>query len=293
MIDTGSSDTTLAHTSLNDFSGDTISYSIPSGSENDYNGLYGDGSWWNGYLVRLETGLVGTSITAIAPIMLMTSQSTSPIFADGVTTDGLFGVAFEALSGASSSPKTVMDAWYNAGVLSKNQLAFHGCPYNKEADSWIDIGNDTPYTACGNPTPVKIKIPVASYVNFQLTSVLVGGTETSPGTPWQSGGYSFLDSCTSNILLPTPVLNELVNQIKTGPGLSNNLKNSAYLTGWLGGTLTLKFSSTNIIWDLMPTLNFTIPSGYSEYSHVSLTLSARQYIQRSNDGWCKFQKMNF
>jgi hypothetical protein len=46
-----------------------------------------------------------------------------------------------------------MDAWFNQGQIAKKQLAMHGCPYGRQSESFMDIGNDTPYTpgtGCGN-----------------------------------------------------------------------------------------------------------------------------------------------
>lgn len=48
QVDSGSSDTVVAHTSLARFYGPKVSYSIPSGQETSVANYYGDTSWWKG-----------------------------------------------------------------------------------------------------------------------------------------------------------------------------------------------------------------------------------------------------
>lgn len=155
QIDTGSSDTVLPHSSLKYFTGPRVEYDIPPGKSTGIlyfkvihllclvalTSYYADGSWWKGYLARINIEIENTSIVATGPVALMTSQSIHPIFADGQYTDGLLGVAFPSLSGTTEEPTTLMDAWYEAGSIEKNEIGFHGCSYALTGQSWIDFGN--------------------------------------------------------------------------------------------------------------------------------------------------------
>ena len=201
QIDSGSSDTSLPHSTINNYKGPYIDYSIPAGKETSQKNAYGDGSWWKGYIAWLDVGFGSTSISAKGPVGLMTSQSTKPIFASGLHFHGLFGIAFPALSAINESPATIIDAWYESNAISKNEIAFHGCSLRDSLleSPYLDIGNETPYKACGG-IGVSIQIPNPSFYNVHILGISLNGTPQALPTAFQSRYDSILDSCTANIL---------------------------------------------------------------------------------------------
>lgn len=231
--------------------------------------------------------LAGTTISATAPVALMTKQSTSPQFADGVNYDGLIGIGFPDLAVTQTAPQTIVDAFYMNGAIIKNEIAFHGCPYSLSNQSWMDIGNETPYSACGDFS-VAVQLPEASYFTLDVTDISVGPKSISFSSSWQKNHYTILDSCTSNILLPKNALSELKSQIKNSGGLSYRLQNSNYLSLWLDGSVKLRLLDSDLTWSKLPTLNFTMASGMTVYKEVSLVLGPRQYIQPDSDGYYIF-----
>lgn len=289
QIDTGSSDTAIPHSTLNQYTGPSVSYTIPAGQATTLYDSYGDTSFWKGYPARLSTTLGSTSIAALAPIALMTVQSTSPVFINSPS-QGLMGVAYPPLSAISSSPITVMDAWFSSGKMAKNKLAVHGCPYSLISQAWIDFGDETPYVGCagtnGTLNIATVSMPTQSYFTLNVFQISVDGVPVPLPSTFQEkassyyGGvnWSILDSCTSNIMIPAVQLAALVSKITTSGGLSASLQNSQYLPSFLAGNVSLRITDAYFNYKLLPTLSFTIAASSGtagNYSSVTLTLGPR------------------
>ena len=181
-----------------------------------------------------------------------------------------------------------MDAWFESGSLSRNEIAFHGCPYSSSSSSWVDFGNETPYTPCDGVS-VTIGMPKVSYFNLNILDVAVGGVSVSLYSGWQQSMYSILDSCTSMILVPTAALAMLQSDIIYSGGLSNRLQNSPDLQNWLDANVMLGLAESDIQWEMLPNISFTIDSTYTNsYSNITLVLGPRQYIQKESNGYCMF-----
>ena len=294
QIDTGSSDTALPHTSLNGYVGPTLAFSIPKGQESSQYNAYGDSSWWKGYLTRMKVGLGGDEVTSDnVPIALMTSQSTKPPFANGLAYEGLLGLAFPSLAATKSSPRTVTDALYDSGAIGNNEIAFHGCPFSKSNSSYIDIGNDAPYSACGG-LKVRVQIENPDFYNLDVIEIGFNGTSQPLASNFQVRHLYILDSCTANILLPSSHFQTFVKQIYSSDAFSSDIQNSGYLMGWLSGNYLLKFEESELEWDLLPTLSFTFSSGMTVYENVTLEIGPRQYIQQvTSDNFWTFMVDNF
>jgi hypothetical protein len=75
MLDTGSTDTTLPGSGINNYYGPKLQAS--QGSAETRSSTYGDGSWWDGFISRQTVQLTSTNISASnCPIIVMTKQST-------------------------------------------------------------------------------------------------------------------------------------------------------------------------------------------------------------------------
>ena len=289
QVDTGSTDTVLPVAGLNAYLGPTVNYTIPAGQDKSINSLYGDGSFWYGYAARVNVSLVGTKAKGPAPVSLMTSQSTFPVFASGSLYQGLMGVGFEPLA-SQPYPYSVMDAWVQQKTVSKNQIAFHGCPYEREESSWIDFGNDTPYNGCQRNVRASILMPVKSYYTANLQEIKVNEVVTPLPRNFQiSNRWSFFDSCTSNIMVPKAVLTAIQDQILSSDAISTNWIKSGYISQWLNAQVMIPFGQTELDFAVLPNISFTISTqAFNSPSNVTLTLGPRQYIQANTNGFYMF-----
>jgi hypothetical protein len=286
MLDTGSSDTVMGSSGLQYYTGPRISYT-PTFTEEIQYAIYGDSSYWVGHVLNITVGLPGTNVSAISPIVLAINQSSIPVLLTGKPEQGLMGLGFAALSSTTNTPSTVMDAWFLSGALKKNEIAFHGCPYRKENQSWIDFGNDTPYLGCSNTT-LSINLPVKSYFTLDLQSVFINGIKSilpSGFQPKSTTTYSIIDSCTSQIKLPNSTVFDLQKAMKVSGGLGSALLQSSNFQGWIGGEIAIKLNGY-VNFTKLPNVTFQIASGRSDYGYISLTLGPRQYIEIDSDGYC-------
>lgn len=273
-MDTGSSDTILPLPSVIDYDGPTIDLNV---SGQLYTRNYADGSYWDGYLVELDVGIPNTAIYGPVPIMAMKNQSTEPWFIGG-RVNGLIGLAFTALA-SSSEQGTVMDAWFSGNQISRNQIAFHGCPYLSATESWIDFGNDVPYSKCGNQY-ARIKLKELIYYKVDVQSIIIGSTK------FELNVSSVIDSCNSFIFVPTSVAESFRQSLLTSGAFSTNITKAFTYRYWISGNTVLKFQPEDINYDLLPNFTFTLSSGHDEYETVSLSLGPRQYIQGNSAGYC-------
>ena len=277
---------------------------IPNNGLNDYSGpklnlgasgpllsaVYGIGNW-TGYA---HTGTVALSTTVTSNSAKFIAMSSQYLIADGTTVQGLFGVAYDPLASTSSSPKTVMDAWYQAGVLANNEIAFHACPLSLMSEAYIDFGNSDPSFTC-NPdgTPnVWAYSPSADYYTINIVKINVGSNAVTLPQYFQqytngvgSLSWSIVDSCTTNLILPQNVVQALVNAIASSGAIPSswptNLK-----TQFLNAEVTV--SNPGFKWSLFPTITFYIQYTSTSTQTFQIVLSAYQYIQATADGDYQF-----
>lgn len=185
-----------------------------------------------------------------------------------------------------------MDAWVDTQVIKENKVAFHGCPYSMQSNSWIDFGDETAYQGCNFNQKASIMMPSKSYYNIDIASISVGGVGIALPSTFQSGEtYSFLDSCTSNIMLPRAVRTALQNAISNSGAISSTWVKSGYVPQWLNGQVMIPFLPGDLKWELLPNISFTInthASGAAPGSSVTLTLGPHQYIQANTAGYYVF-----
>lgn len=82
-IDTGSVDTALPTSQLNNYVGNTVNLTT-NRSQELVSVYYADNSYWRGYQDNDIIGLQGTNISSYAPFAGMVTQSTDPVFVDGI-----------------------------------------------------------------------------------------------------------------------------------------------------------------------------------------------------------------
>ncbi|KAI8900866.1 aspartic peptidase domain-containing protein [Globomyces pollinis-pini] len=285
MVDTGSSDTTLPSNILNNYKGPNITGVIPDILP--YYSEYGDTSYWHGYQSNIDIGISNTTIHGIAPVLVMVNQSTDPLFADGEDCDGLFGVGFPFLSSNVTEPNTLLESWYKNNVIQKNEVAFHGCPYHMEKESWIDIGNETPYSDCGNQS-VTFDVQFESYYTLNVTAIAIANQSVALPVEFQGtypNGFrkwSILDSCTSIILVPDLVMNSFVMALIESYAFPLELAADENFLEFLNGNVGYSFEEKDIAWDLLPSLSFSLSTSIG---NVDLVLGPRNYLQATTEGY--------
>lgn len=185
-----------------------------------------------------------------------------------------------------------MDAWVESKIIKENKVAFHGCPYSLQANSWIDFGNETAYYGCNFNQQASVMMPSKTYYTVDVSSISLAGVKIALGSNFQSGdNWSFLDSCTSNIMLPSSVRNALKTSILNSGAIAKAWVNSGYIPQWLNGQVMIPFLPGDLKWELLPNISFTINSnapGIQGISTVTLTLGPHQYIQANTAGYYVF-----
>ena len=289
-VDTGSPDTTLPRTGLTGYNGaSSLDLALPSSG--GVSATYSDGTSWSGFIVRMPVAAtIRLNITASdAPVVMITSQSTSPVFISGTNSQGTMGLAFKKLTATTTSPFSVVDAWFAAGVIPRNQIAFYGCPNRKSNESWIDFGNETPVTKCGNKS-ATLYMPDPSFVNIEVLQILVAGIPVTLPTNFQSSNstktYSIMNSCSPASLLPTTVHAKFLTALVASGGFSADVMNFARLQDWLSGTIAIKLTTFDITYSKLPNITFSLSSGVADGKMISLTLGPKQYIEIDSSGFC-------
>ncbi|KAJ3326160.1 hypothetical protein HDV06_000036 [Boothiomyces sp. JEL0866] len=292
QVDTGSSDTVLPATGLNNYNGPTIPYSSATMGNSSVSDTYGDGSYWSGYQTQYTIGITGTNITGAVPIALMTSQSTGVVFADGSYSNGLMGLGFPILAAITIGSRTIVDGLLSQNVISKNQVGIYGCPYSQIQNAWIDVGNTATYSSCSNII-ATITMPYKSYYNINIQNIQIAGVSATLPSTFQSATYnnyggrywSFLDTCNSAINFPASVVTALQNAIRSSGGLPASVTYSSYYNQWIAGQVRLAVSLSAFQWSLLPNISITVNTGDVYQSTVTFVLGPQQYIQADANGY--------
>lgn len=289
MVDTGSSDLALPNQGINGYTGPTLTETQPAGAST-ITASYGIGTW-TGFGVQGTVGLVGTPIQSNnAPFIAMQSQTS--ILTHSVE-QGLFGVAYDPLATYNVQPKTVMDAWMQSGVLNNDQIAFYGCPSNLMSQAYIDFGNTDPSLTC-NPsgTPVAIaKSPSKDYYSIDLRAVTIGTNSVPLPATFQkvknslgSNTWTIVDSCTSAMMLPQSITQQLVNVMIASGGMPQSWSQKT-LSDFVNAKTAV--SNANFNYAVLPKISFDIAYAATGNSTFRITIGPRQYIQSTADGFCK------
>ncbi|KAH6564037.1 hypothetical protein BASA62_008159 [Batrachochytrium salamandrivorans] len=286
MIDTGSSDTTVAVSGLNQYSGPTVPLERPAGAKS-LSAKYSDKSGWTGFGTIAQIGLPGTNIYANnAPVVGMAKQTTNPPFSTGKDNNGLLGLSYSSRAIYISDPPSVMDAWLEAGVIEKNEILVHGCPYDLAHQSYIDIGNTSPSHSCGSSgTPLAwAKSPRLGEYTVDIKSVYVGSQEVSLPKNFQKGDddWSYVDTCTPLLNVPKPVASALFEAIIQSGGLPAGLTTHE-INEFTSGEKALP-KAKRIDWSLLPSLTFEIAATGGRGKTFKIMLGPHQYIQPDLNG---------
>jgi hypothetical protein len=225
------------------------------------------------------------------PIYVINSQSIEPAFSSNEY-NGLIGLGYSDLAFPPYSPKTILDALLGNG---KNAFGFHGCPYERSSESWIEFGADN-YTTCG---PIQYTIsPIKSYVTINIINIYIQDTAVSLPLAFQTtdsilvGGdakaWSILDSCSSLTYVPQQIITDLTNYILENGGLPSVLQTDFTKRKFLNGDISVALESVPK-WHLLPTITIetVLDAAISSNStgSLKLVLGPKHYIQSNGQGW--------
>ena len=290
LVDTGSTDFAVPNAGINNYYGPTLN--MPQ-TDFQYHAIYGSGSW-TGYLHRGVVSLNPTITAPNAPYFAVSSQSN--IF-DGVTSQGLLGVAYDSLALTPTGPRSVMDAWIQVGALAKNEISFHACPLSLQSEGYVDFGNEDPSFTC-NPSGtsyVWAYSPSVNYYTINIVGIKVGGSTVNLPKNFQKYGladgsqsWSLVDSCTSVLLLPKNIVQSIIAAIVSSGGIPSSWSQQ-FLTQFFN--IQVLAINPDFKWDLFPTISIQIQTAANSGETFEIVLSAREYIQEASAGRYQFLVM--
>ncbi|KAJ3099928.1 Beta-site APP-cleaving enzyme [Phlyctochytrium planicorne] len=324
LIDSGSSDLLIPGTDINNYEGPTYNTAGKTRLSNTvYRGLFGDNSSWSGYFYQDTVNINGDSVTA--PFAVMDQQSVQVLVTDGVLSQGLLGIGYDLLAVYQRTfPNTVFTSLYTEKVIQRNMIAFRGCPAWSSQTSMLDWGaenlnvfqcpgavaapNATLYEGTAIAAWAKNPVQKSAYYTVNVVGVSMDGVAVNLGRDWQANGdYSFVDSCSTSLLVPDSVyqfLTGIVSQNKALLGLLSAKQVQQLVFGGYGYKLVSYFpylfaslvvngdkQGSKFPYDSLPTLNVTLESSIpGEY--INLALSSRTYFQSDAEGYIFFLVQN-
>ncbi|TPX49924.1 hypothetical protein SeMB42_g01473 [Synchytrium endobioticum] len=251
---------------------------------------FAEGSSWTGYIYSDTVTLSGTSISASAPLIGVTSQTQNPkVMSGGTGSTGLWGIAYRSLSSyttaSSSTPATVFEALVaqNPSAI-QNNIAFRACPYPYAGSSAMDIGATNNQLTCSTTGVVGYaRIPQEAWYTVQVLGIAVNGKFTFLPSGFQTsnayGQWSIVDTCTSLLYLTNAAWMTLANAVLNSnaiPGLTSygTDESNPFFHYQMGIRAS---AGSNINWGALPSL--TIDMVMNQSTVVTLTIFGHQYIQ--------------
>jgi hypothetical protein len=148
---------------------------------------------------------------------------------NGESSQGLIGLAYDALSTSGVEPATVMSSLVSNKILPRDIIGFRGCPADSLNTSLISWGEDDRSLTCGGYVGwAKVVDPTHYTVN--VVGIAVNGTWLNlPTQGWQEGlnNHSIVDSCTTLVYVPQFVHDELMAAVSRS-GVFDNLRGLSF-----------------------------------------------------------------
>ncbi|OAJ36400.1 hypothetical protein BDEG_20578 [Batrachochytrium dendrobatidis JEL423] len=290
MVDSGSFDTIVPFSTLNNYNGPSLTYTM---HETSIFGSYDGVTAWEGHGFLATVRIQKTSIIVKnAPVIGIFKQSTDSPLIDGNIEQGILGLAYPSLAEYKATPPTVMDALYDSKAISNNEVGLHLCPYELSKKSYIDIGNTNLAPKCGtNGNPITwIYSPTQDYFTVDIKSILINGNPVTLPNEFQvktpgdkMHPFSIIDTCTTTMDLPHEVVAILIDEIVGSDAFEPKLDDhTALIFFW--ERYIIKKSHYTINWKKLPVLSFVMSTGVSnsesDSSIVKITLGPKDYIQK-------------
>ncbi|TPX55084.1 hypothetical protein CcCBS67573_g09514 [Chytriomyces confervae] len=289
MVDTGSSDLVIPGQSVNAYSGTrydtTGKYQYGSSVSSGY---AGGASWKGGFFS--DTIDIGGS-RSIATFAVMYYQTPDNVVADGSWTQGILGLAYDALARAPVAPKTVFSSFVSNNVFTQDVFAFRGCPATSKSKSYLDFGaTDDSLTCTSTNQPLGwVQVTSKTYYVVNVLKVGVDGGEVALPSDWQSDydRGSIVDSCTTLLILPKGVFDAFVAAIKKSGVLAKAGMSAAFQNAFLYQYTGMSSRYFNLDFASLPKISFVLQKADGTGT-VTLTMSGFNYIQGDGQGYFYF-----
>ncbi|KAI9324790.1 aspartic peptidase domain-containing protein [Zopfochytrium polystomum] len=306
LLDSGSTDLLIPGTGLPAYPATSPSYNYAgkTGISGSVSTTFMDGSSWSGQFYKDDVSIVtsdGRTLRVSAPMAVMKDQTTNPTVTSGSGSNGLLGIAFDSIASYSGNPPhSFMSALVQSSIVSKDRVAFRGCPATSSTGSYVDWGAQaTDLATCKTSTdeiPGVLgwaKVVDSTHYSVDVRAITIttsAGVATSVALPsgWQSGGangHSIVDSCTTVLVLPSAAQQALVQAVKSSGAFANSGLSAAGIDSFLTNLQAVS-GVTNIDYSLLPSITFTLTGASS--GTVDVTLTGKNYIQGNGGGWLFF-----
>ncbi|ORY45128.1 acid protease [Rhizoclosmatium globosum] len=218
----------------------------------------------------------------------MKHQNPSHPVCDGISNQGIFGIAYDGISRTQFEPRTVFSA-YVAQLGLNNVISFRGCSATSTSPSFVDFGNQNDALSCiTNQSPLGWATIIAeSYYVVDVVGVAVSGIPVAIPPVWQQDyGGSIVDSCTTLLVLPSAIYTAFTTAIVNSNVLQNAGMSNAMVNSFVFGFTGIYAAYFPINFAALPTISFTLDSPTT--GTITLTLSGYNYIQPDGSGYLFF-----
>ncbi|EGF82283.1 hypothetical protein BATDEDRAFT_23759 [Batrachochytrium dendrobatidis JAM81] len=260
------------------------------------------GKEYNGISSTAVVKISGTRITGInLPAILVEKKSPGLVGIGGNPDQGVFGIGYSSLSKHHTSVPAI-DALYNGGVITNNEVGLELCPYKMLSKSSINIGNMEVTAKCGTDgTSVAwVDSPSNEQHSVNIKDILVNGEKVDLPKEFQKTiiehgriFYSYLQTCFVYMYFPRVVVETLVAAIldsgailvkKTKSEHKHKLSETEIKKIFWENCLMFK-SNYNIKWNKLPSLTIVMfaenpVTDANRNSVVTIKLGPKDYIQR-------------
>ncbi|KAJ3239693.1 Beta-secretase 2, partial [Chytriomyces hyalinus] len=247
-------------------------------------GYAGGASWKGGFFA--DTIDIGGS-RAIATFAVMYYQTPDNVVADGSWTQGILGLAYDALARAPVPPKTVFSSFVSNNIFTQDVFAFRGCPATSKSKSYLDFGaTDDSLTCISTNQPLGwVQVTSKTYYVVNVLKVGVDGGEVGLPSDWQSDydRGSIVDSCTTLLILPKGVFDAFVAAIKKSGVLAKAGMSAAFQNAFLYQYTGMSSRYFNLDFASLPKISFVLQKADGAGT-VTLTMSGFNYIQGDGQG---------
>ncbi|KAI8846841.1 aspartic peptidase domain-containing protein [Chytridium lagenaria] len=259
LIDSGSSDLLIPAVGLNDYTGPGYNTEGKTRlSSTVFRGRFADNSSWVGQYYS-DTVTIGGGV-ATSPFAVMTEQSTEVLVVDGQKSQGLIGIGFDPLSiWQQTTPKTLLSSLLSSRAITRDAVAFRGCPASSSLSSLMDLGiEDLPSLSCPNSVIHWANVPEAL---ITLTTLIL------PGFVFQRVYDAIMQSGLLQQILSARQL-ELMMSMNFGYNIADTFP-----------------------YDRLPVIQVTLESK-TPGQKLTLSLTGRTYFQADNEGFVFFMARN-
>ena len=250
LVDTGSSTTVVAGASCDECSVSPLYAPGPSAKDtgNKTEGSYFDGSVWDGEIYVDQVGLGDGTPSVPLEIASITNEM---LFFRDDSAEGILGLGTpDTLVGDTTAFVTVANE-----STAPMQLSFELCP--EDGAMWIGDFDATAVSAAPQLTPLIAPTAAQPYYNLAVSDLAIGGASLGFGA--STFRDPFLDTGTTDFLIPTEVYNALVAAVNQAAGTA------ALFPGQALGATSSCFTATGVtaaqVDAMLPAMSTSFPDG--------------------------------